>query len=78
MTRKKTKQGYIKMKNIANNIDSLYNRLWAHFVITPDESYYILEGRKVYPDEMNTLYPISELERNVVSKGKGLDGRVIL
>ncbi len=77
MKRSETQQGYVKKKNIANNLDSLYQRLWAHFVITPEESYYLLNGNKVSESEMDCLYPISDLQKNCISKGKQKDGRII-
>lgn len=77
MKRSETKNGYHKTKNIANHLDSIYQRMWAQFVITPTENYYLLNGQKVTQSEMDCLYPIVALERNVISKGDCKDGRVI-
>lgn len=77
MTRKDTDKKYVRFKGIANHLDSIYKRLWAQFIITADESYYILDGKKITIEEMNILYPIVELQKNGTNKGKQLDGRII-
>lgn len=78
MTRSDTKKKYHKVRGVVNHLDSLYNRMWSHFVETPTESYYLLSGEKITPAEMDVLYPIVQLESSKLSKGKCLDGRVIL
>lgn len=78
MTKNDTTKKYVRFKNVGNHLDSLYKRMWAHFVETESESYYLLEGKKVSPTEMDALYPIVDLQKNSISKGDLLDGRIII
>lgn len=77
MKRNETAKKYIKFTGVGKHLDSIYNRMWAHFVETPEESYYLLAGEKITPTEMDVRYPIVEMVENKVNKGRNLDGRII-
>ncbi len=74
MNSNKIKNG-MKVKNVANFLANQYSRLWAHYVETADECYYLLNGEKLSTNEMDQRFPIPTLESNKIDKGKGLDSR---
>lgn len=39
-----------------------YVRMWSYFIITPEGSFYVIEGNKIPADEFELLYPINQLE----------------
>lgn len=75
MKRETTKKKYIKLIGIPEYLESIYTRMKLQFVETGTESYYLLEGEKVKPEDIDIYCPIIALQKNKIGKGKDMDGR---
>lgn len=78
MTRKHKKDTALLVTNINTYIEGKKANSNVTFIITPNGNFYNFQGLLVNQDYYESnLMPAVELQRNVIDKGKHLDGRYI-